>query len=70
VDDHAVVRKGLRALLDRESSIEVTARLRTLLDEVSAWGHDRNVKQSGIDWRFTTDDARVKLRRLYPAMLP
>jgi hypothetical protein len=42
----------------------------TLVDEVSAWGHDRNVNQSGIDWRFTTDDARIKLKRLYPAMLP
>jgi DDE superfamily endonuclease len=42
----------------------------TLFDEVSAWGHDRNVKQSGIDWRFTTDDARIKLKRLYPARLP
>src|SRR5712692_728335 len=42
----------------------------TLVDEVSAWGHDRNVKQSDIDWRFTTADARIKLKRLYPAMLP
>ena len=42
----------------------------TLLDEVSAWGHGRNVKQSGIDWCFTTVDARIKLKRLYPAMLP
>jgi hypothetical protein len=42
----------------------------TLVDEVSAWGHDRNVKQSGIDWQFTTNDARIKLKRLYPALLP
>jgi len=42
----------------------------TLVDEVSAGGHDRNINQSGIDWRFTTDDARIKLKRLYPAMLP
>jgi hypothetical protein len=41
----------------------------TLVDEVSAWGHDRNVKQSGIDWQFTTNDARIKLKRLYPAIL-
>ena len=40
-----------------------------LVDEVSAWGHDRNVKQSGIDWQFSTDDARIKLKRLYPAIL-
>ncbi|HLZ32002.1 MAG TPA: IS630 family transposase, partial [Chloroflexota bacterium] len=42
----------------------------TLVDEVSAWGHDRNVNQSDIDWQFTTDDARIKLKRLYPATLP
>ena len=40
-----------------------------LVDEVSAWGHDRNVRQSGIDWQFSTDDARIKLKRLYPAIL-
>jgi hypothetical protein len=41
-----------------------------LVDEVSVWGHDRNVNQSDIDWQFTTDDARIKLKRLYPATLP
>ena len=35
-----------------------------------SWGHDRNVNQSDIDWQFTTDDARIKLKRLYPATLP
>jgi hypothetical protein len=40
-----------------------------LVDEVSVWGHDRNVNQSDIDWQFTTDDARIKLKRLYPATL-
>ena len=42
----------------------------TLVHEVNAWGHNRNVKQNDIDWRFTTADARIKLKRLYPAMLP
>ena len=42
----------------------------TLVDEVSAWGHDRNVNQNDIDWQFTTADARIKLKRLYPAILP
>jgi hypothetical protein len=42
----------------------------TLASETSAWMHDRNVDQSTIDWRFTTDDARIKLKRLYPALLP
>jgi hypothetical protein len=42
----------------------------TLVDEVTAWMHDRNVHGATIDWRFTTPDARIKLKRLYPAMLP
>jgi len=42
----------------------------TLVDETTAWTHDRNTDQTGIDWRFTTTDARIKLKRLYPAVLP
>lgn len=34
--------------------------------EVQAWTTQRNQQQTGIDWQFTTDDARVKLKRLYP----
>ena len=41
-----------------------------LVREVGAWTHDRNVDQSTIDWRFTTNDSRIKLKRLYPAILP
>lgn len=32
----------------------------------TAWGIDRNKCQKGIDWQFTTDQARIKLKRLYP----
>lgn len=31
-----------------------------------AWGKDRNQRQKGIDWQFTNDKARIKLKRLYP----
>ena len=34
--------------------------------EVSAWELDRNNRQSKVNWRFTTADARIKLKRLYP----
>ena len=40
------------------------ARLRQV---VEAWVGERNEREVGVDWRFTTADARVKLRRLYPA---
>lgn len=35
--------------------------------EVAAWEDDRNERCIGVDWRFTTADARIKLRHLYPA---
>jgi len=34
--------------------------------ELREWESTRNKKQKGVDWQFTTDDARIKLRRLYP----
>jgi hypothetical protein len=37
--------------------------------EVNAWQASRNAIDSQINWQFTTCDARVKLRRLYPEYL-
>ena len=37
--------------------------------EVNAWQESRNAMDSKIHWHFKTDDARVKLRRLYPEYL-
>jgi len=34
--------------------------------ETLQWTRRRNAKQKGVDWQFTTDDARIKLKRLYP----
>ena len=36
--------------------------------QVSAWEKERNNKKAVINWRFTTDDARIKLKRLYPSV--
>ena len=41
---------------------------RTLIEEVSAWQNERNKNHAKADWQFTTADARIKLKRLYPAM--
>jgi len=38
--------------------------------EVTAWQDDRNQATVGVDWQFTTPDARTKLRRLYPQRQP
>jgi transposase len=38
----------------------------TLINKVHAWNTKRNVSNAKAHWQFTTEDARVKLRRLYP----
>lgn len=35
---------------------------------VAAWERDRNDRSRTIDWRFTTENARIKLKRLYPKL--
>jgi len=40
--------------------------LHTMRREVDAWQTHRNAAQVGVNWRFTSDDARIKLRTLYP----
>jgi DDE superfamily endonuclease len=37
-----------------------------LIQEVAAWEHHRNNNAAKVDWRFTTQEARIKLKRLYP----
>jgi hypothetical protein len=40
----------------------------TLRREVEAWAEERNRLGASVDWRFTTFDARTKLRKLYPSI--
>ncbi len=40
----------------------------TLEAEVGAWQERRNARGGSINWRFTTNDARIKLKRLYPSL--
>lgn len=42
--------------------------IETLRREVLAWAEERNRLGASVEWRFTTDDARVKLRKLYPSI--
>ena len=39
-----------------------------LTTEVAAWEQERNSRECKINWQFTTADARVKLKRLYPSV--
>jgi transposase len=40
-----------------------------LAGEVGAWEEERNAAESSIDWRFTSADARIKLKHLYPKIV-
>ena len=40
----------------------------TLDRELAAWERRRNAEASQVKWQFTTADARVKLKRLYPSV--
>ena len=59
------------------AEIELSALTRQCLDrrisdldalntELAAWQHATNTAQRQVDWQFTTSDARIKLRHLYP----
>lgn len=52
-----------RQCLDRRIPDKVT-----LETEVAAWVADRNAAQVTVSWRFTTADARIKLKHLYPTI--
>lgn len=45
--------------------IDCIEKMRT---EVAAWNTDRNNRQTHVDWQFSTNDARCKLKRLYPKL--
>ena len=40
----------------------------TVTTEVEAWQNHRNTQNATINWQFTTKDARIKLKRLYPTL--
>ena len=40
--------------------------IETLRSETAQWAQERNAGQKSVDWRFTTDQARIKLKCLYP----
>ena len=51
-----------RQCLDRRIPDEAT-----LKTEIQAYEERRNAEQARIDWRFSLEDARTKLKRLYPS---
>ena len=70
-----------RSEVDVSAEIELSALSRQCLDrrlpdrptleaEVAAWVAARNAEAVTVDWQFTTADARIKLKHLYPILAP
>jgi hypothetical protein len=54
------------SLLTRQCLRQRIADIATLQQEARAWYERRNENQKSVDWQFRCEDARVKLKRLYP----
>ncbi|MFV0399375.1 MAG: IS630 family transposase, partial [Oscillospiraceae bacterium] len=54
------------SVLERQCLGRRIPSLDLLNQEILAWNIDRNVAVKAVDWHFTTSDARVKLKCLYP----
>lgn len=55
------------SILSRQCLFQRIPERQTLENEVEAWQVERNNSGANINWRFTTKDARIKLKRLYPS---
>jgi len=56
------------AVLSRQCLDRRIADIRQLDRHATRWAAERNLNHTKVRWRFTTDDARIKLRRLYPLL--
>ncbi len=54
------------SVLSRQCLARRIAKQEKVATEVRAWSTQRNTSQVGVDWHFTSDDARIKLKHLYP----
>jgi DDE superfamily endonuclease len=61
--------EGELSILQRQCLDRRIATVESLRREISTWERERNAKAIGANWQFTTEDARVKLRKLYPSFL-
>jgi hypothetical protein len=54
------------SVLSRHCLRNRTGTITELLHKVEPWYQGRNASECTVDWQFTTQDARIRLRRLYP----
>lgn len=57
------------SVLTRQSLGGRIAEIATVANQATDWSQHRNNRQIGVDWQFTTADARVKLKHLYPKIV-
>ena len=55
-------------ILGRQCLARRIPEMEQLKNEVAAWENSRNNAETKVNWQFTTTDARIKLRRLYPSI--
>jgi hypothetical protein len=60
IENSAMARQYLSRWTPEKQVMEV------MEEETSAWSKRRNEKGAAANWRFRTEDAHIKLRRLYP----
>lgn len=58
----------LSALQTKCLGIRRISTIENLNKELEAWRLNRNAEQKGVDWQFTTEEARIKLKSLYPVI--
>ena len=63
-----VVEQGIEAALSRQRPTGRQYRTLDGVQEVAAWEQRRHEAQCTVDWRFTTQEARIKLQRLYSSI--
>ena len=56
------------SVLSRQCIHDYFENAEQLAERIGVWEQKRNEEQTSIDWRFTTADARIKLRKLYPSI--
>ena len=54
------------SVLTRQSLSDRLGSEAAVVERARPWAQERNRRQIGVDWQFTTQDARTKLKRLYP----
>ena len=55
-------------VLSRQCLSRYIASKEQMISEVGVWQQQRNYTEATVDWQFTTEDARIKLKKLYPVI--